>query len=103
MASSSKMKTNSRSDELENILSDFLERGYEDIPVFENPEYVEAIQGISVDGRVVYRYRDMVKSLMDSDGISEEEAIEFIDYNTIRTLPYMGEKAPVVYYDRETH
>lgn len=33
------------------------------------------------------------------DGIDEEEAIEWIEYNTIRAIPYAGEKAPIVMYD----
>ena len=98
----SKTKTNSRSEELGKIVWEFQEHGYENFVVLENPDYLEAIQGISEDGRVVYRYSEMVKSLMNEDGMSEEEAVEFIDYNTIRALPYMGEKAPIVFYDRET-
>lgn len=30
--------------------------------------------------------------------MTDEEAIEWIDYNTIRAIPYMGEKAPIVMY-----
>ena len=33
--------------------------------------------------------------------MSDEEAIEFIDYNTLRSIPYYGEKAPVVFYPVE--
>ena len=29
---------------------------------------------------------------------AEEEAVEFIDYNTLRAIPYMGDKAPIVVY-----
>lgn len=43
-------------------------------------------------------YGTMVKCLVDRDGMSETEAIEFIDYNTIRALPYAGEKAPIIMY-----
>lgn len=30
--------------------------------------------------------------------MTEEEAIEWIDFNTLRALPYLGEGAPVVMY-----
>lgn len=30
--------------------------------------------------------------------MTEEEAVEFIDYNTFRAMPYMGEKAPIVVF-----
>ena len=33
---------------------------------------------------------------MEADNITEEEAIDFIDYNTIRSLPYYGENAPII-------
>ena len=32
---------------------------------------------------------------MNEDSMTEEEAVEFIDYNTIRTLPYIP-NAPIV-------
>lgn len=80
-------------------LDDFLcERGYEGTAYFENPDYISAIEGISEDGRVVYNFEKMVQHLMDEDGMEYEEAVEFIDYNTIRTIPYMGSSSPVVLY-----
>ena len=41
----------------------------------------------------------MVESLMLEDDMSYDEAIEFIDFNTVRALPYMGEKSPIIMYD----
>jgi hypothetical protein len=38
---------------------------------------------------------------MEEEEFTEEEAIEWIDYNTIRALPYMGEKAPIIMYPIE--
>lgn len=69
--------------------------GYENSIIFCNPEYNDAIIGVSDDGRVVYDYDMMVQCLVDADGMSEEEAIEFIEYNTIRSLPYFA-GAPIV-------
>lgn len=40
--------------------------------------------------------KKMAEELSIDDGISLDEAIDFIDYNAIRSLPYAGEKAPVV-------
>ena len=48
------------------------------------------------DGRAVYDYGRMVEWLMDAEGWSFEDAAEWVDYNTIRALPYMGEDAPIV-------
>ena len=72
---------------------------HEDTALFESPDFLSAIMGITEDGRLIYSYQRMVASLIAEDHIDEDEAIEFIDYNTIRTIPYMGEKAPIIMYD----
>lgn len=74
------------------------DNGYEETVLFENPDYASAIIGISEDGRLIYDYDLMVQFLMGTDGMEQEDAIDFIDYNTIGSLPYAGEKAPVVMY-----
>jgi hypothetical protein len=33
---------------------------------------------------------------MDKDGMTYEEAVEFIDYNTVPACPYMGSNAPII-------
>lgn len=72
--------------------------GYEDAIIFENPDYDTAIIGVSEDGRVVYDYNEMIYWLMTNESMTEEEAADFIGYNTIRALPYIGEGAPIVMY-----
>jgi hypothetical protein len=37
----------------------------------------------------------MVECLMEEDGMTMEDAVEFIDYNTLRTVPYM-ENPPII-------
>lgn len=72
--------------------------GYEDSIVFENPDYDEAIIGVSHDGRVIYDMDLMVEHLMIHDGMTEMDAVDFIDYNTARSIPYAGEYAPIIMY-----
>lgn len=74
------------------------EMGHEETLVFDNPDFDEAIIGVTHDGKAVYDYDKMVYCLMKEDKINEEEAVDFIDYNTIRSLPYAGEYAPVIVY-----
>ena len=74
---------------------------HEDTIVLESPDYLSAIIGITEDGRLIYSYDKMVEHLMREDGMDAEEAMEFVDYNTIRALPYAGEMAPIVMYDVE--
>lgn len=69
--------------------------------VFDNPAFDNSIIGITTDGQAVYSYYKMIEELMNDDGISEEEAIEWIEYNSLRSLPYAGAMAPIVIYTLE--
>jgi hypothetical protein len=69
--------------------------GYEEAVVFDGPDFDEAIVGVTDEGQVVYDYDMMVHCLRIKEGWSEIDAIEFIEYNTIRALPYV-ENAPII-------
>lgn len=71
--------------------------GYEDAIVFANPDYANAIIGVTTDGQVVYDYYMMVEHLIHTDGMSEEEAVEFIDYNTLGAI-HGSSDYPIVMY-----
>ena len=75
-----------------------LDLGFEDFIIFENPDYDFAIIGITDDNQVVYDYDKMILFLEQEDNMSYEDAADFINYNTIRSLPYAGEGAPVIVY-----
>lgn len=75
----------------------------EDAIVFDNMAYDNSIIGITSDNRVVYDFDLMVAELMKDENWTEDEAIEWIDYNTIRALSYAGEGAPIVMYRIETN
>ena len=74
-----------------------VDAGYEDVVIFDNPSYDNALVGVSEDNRAIYDYDKMVVWLAVTWGISREEAVEFIEYNTIRALPYK-EDAPIILY-----
>lgn len=74
------------------------ELDYDETVVFENPDYVSAIVGIDSNGRLIYSWDKMIEHLKEVDGMEEEDAIEFISYNTERALPYAGEMAPIIMY-----
>ena len=40
----------------------------------------------------------MVGWLVETQDFTQEDAIEWIEYNTIRALPYMGSDAPIIMY-----
>lgn len=75
-----------------------LENGYEGIKFLTDYSYDDALIGVSEDDRAIYDYDKMVEWLMEKDNLSSEEAIDWINYNTIRALPYMGSKAPIIMY-----
>ena len=51
---------------------------------------------MTIDGRLIYEINRMIEEYANDNQCTEEEAIEWIEYNTIRALPYMGSKAPVI-------
>lgn len=63
---------------------------------FAEPAYEGAVIGETDDGRVVYDYYKMIESLMEKEGMTDEDASDFISYNTIRFAPYLKEKAPLI-------
>ena len=78
-----------------------LNAGYEGVTYFVNYSYDDALIGITEDNVAVYDYDKMVKWLVEKEGFTEEDAVEWVDYNTIRSLPYMGEKPPIIMYPIE--
>ena len=75
-----------------------LENGYEGVKYFTNFSYDTALIGVTEDNRAVYDFDMMVEWLVETQGFTQEEAIEWIDYNTIRALPYMGCDSPIIMY-----
>ena len=81
-------------------LRDYIAEEHEEAVVFNVPSYDNAIVGLSDDGRVIYDYDLMVKELTNDTALTEDEAIQFLDYNTIRTLPYIEETVrPIILYN----
>lgn len=83
---------------IEDIKRKCVEKGYDDAIVLENPSFCDSFVGFSNDGRVVYNYDQMIYDLMDDEDMTEEEAVDFISYNTLRAIPYMGPKAPIIVF-----
>lgn len=74
------------------------EMGHEESVVFDAPDYDDAIIGITDQGNVVYDYEAMVKSLVERDHMTRMEAAEFIDFNTVRAIPYAPDPKPIIMY-----
>ena len=71
--------------------------GYQDVLVYQNPDFDQAIIGIDANSNsVIYDFDLMVQDMVRKDGVTQEEAIEFIQYNTIRATPYMPQPRPII-------
>lgn len=97
--------------ELRKAIDDFLKDRELDGIFLDNQSYDNSIVGVEeATGRVIYDYDKMVEELASeyffAQNAEEDEyqsyddcrlaAIEWIEYNTIRALPYLGEKAPII-------
>jgi len=84
----------------EQILAD---NGYdaEDIVLLKDESYDSALIAVTDDCRAVYSYDKMVEWYMEKNGCDADDAMEWIDYNTLRAIPYAGEKAPIVVKELE--
>lgn len=81
--------------------------------MFRNPNFIDAIVGWieNEEGLPVlcYDYNKMIECLAaeyEAEADTSEDdrdfvlmAIEWIDYNTLRTLPYMGSSRPIILYN----
>lgn len=70
------------------------------IHIEDHWEMVDSLQDIS---RIIREYynselADEMDRLMNEYDWSELESIEWIETNTLRALPYMGNDAPIVMY-----
>lgn len=79
----------------ENLL---LEYGYEGVKYLTNYSYDTALIGVSDDNRAIYDFGLMIEWLMIEEDFDYDDAIEWIEFNTIRALPYMGDGAPIIMY-----
>lgn len=75
-----------------------VDAGYDDVVILSNYSYDDALIGVTHDNRAVYDYEKMVKWLIKTQDFSLDDAIEWIDYNTVRALPYAGPNAPIIIY-----
>jgi hypothetical protein len=71
------------------------------VVMLDNPYFDNSILGYIEDGdtiRLVYDMDKMVDEFIEdsTDECTETDAIEFIEYNTLRAIPYMGDSAPLI-------
>ena len=77
-----------------------MDAGYDDVIIFSDYSYDDALIGVSTDGQAIYDYDKMIAWLVDTQGFTYEEAYDWVQYNTIRSLDYM-ENGPIIMYALE--
>jgi len=75
-----------------------LEYDYDGIKYLTDYSYDTALIGVTHDDRAVYDFDLMIEWLMTEHDFGYEDAIEWIEFNTLRALPYMGSDAPIIIY-----
>ena len=73
------------------------ENGYSEKPGWS--EFAKAIIGVTTDERIVYSYARITECLMETDDISEEDAIEYVDYNVVGSLNPKIEESPIIIHE----
>ncbi len=74
----------------------------DDAILLEGDEFSDGAIGLTNDNHVVYDYEKLIESLVKHNGWTEEEAIDWVDYNTLRSIPYMARdgKEPIILMTR---
>lgn len=75
-----------------------VEKGYGDVIVFRNPDYTDALIGLTTNYNAVYDYDLMIEWLIKHEDMDFEEAADFISYNDSF---YYGKHYPVIYYGED--
>ena len=79
-----------------------LNNGYEGVKYLTDYSYDTALIGVTTDNRAVYDFEKMIDWLIETEEFSDRtEAIEWIEYNTLRAIPYFGDDAPIIIYPLE--
>ena len=78
--------------------ADILAEQYSDVKLLQADGFDDAILGVVFDNmnavpRLAYSITKCLEVLMKRDGMTEEEALEFFDFNVQGA--YMGEKTPI--------
>lgn len=72
----------------------FFACGYENVPLLY--AFDTALIGVTTDGRAVYDYDLMIRSLMRNEDMDHDEAVSWLEENTLSAMPNIGAKYPIV-------
>ena len=64
--------------------------------ILDDSSYDNSIIGTTLEGGLIYSYERMVEEYMVDNDCSEDEALDWIGYNTIRAIPYLPDPKPMI-------
>ena len=73
---------------------------YDNVVIFQSPDYGPALIGVSIDNRAVYDYTKML-DVLRANGMTDEQAVEYLEFKTIHTLAYAGPAGPIILHPLE--
>ena len=86
--------------EQEYIIDQVAEVNPEAIILEPRSTFNRAIIGSDVDNRIVYSSNKILRAFMDEDGMTEQEALEYFEFNTLGTIqPMDNPNKPLFVYD----
>tara|TARA_R110001592_G_scaffold142674_3_gene364896 strand:+ start:5451 stop:5783 length:333 start_codon:yes stop_codon:yes gene_type:complete len=100
---------------VETLIPSLIEKGLIDFVILEpQDDFNKAVVGYDEkQNRLIYDYEKIVEAIAESF-LDEErslesaynDALEWVNFNTLRSVPYMGKYRPIIIswdYDTETH
>lgn len=89
--------------ELKDLIAEHVmdEDELDQIIILEGDEFADGFIGLTEDNHAVYGYERLIDSLCKHNNWEYTDAVEWIEYNTLRAIPYMGSvgKEPMVIYE----
>lgn len=74
----------------------------EGVILFNNPAFDNSIVGLSITThQAIYDYSKMVQEFISDNGCTEQESIDWIDYNTLGAVSCMSAGHPIVMSTKE--
>ena len=95
-----KESTHQANREGDHILEELAEINADAIVLEPQSTFNRAIVGSDTDSRLVYSVTKIIRALVDEDGMDEQEALEWFEFNTLGTFSGMDNiNKPIFIYD----
>lgn len=80
-------------------LREYIRTQYPQTVLFDAPAFDNSIVGFTSCGNVCYNYDKMIIEFSHDNNCTHDESVEFIDYNTVRSIPYINnDYKPIIIY-----